>query len=145
VVDRLDNCPDEKGVVENAGCAAKQLVAIKAGKIDILDKVFFKTGKDVIEKKSFKLLDNVAQVLAAHPELKKVRVEGHTDNAGDAAKNKELSARRAKAVVTYLVGKGLAADRLVDAGFGDEKPIADNATAEGKAQNRRVEFVIVDE
>jgi outer membrane protein OmpA-like peptidoglycan-associated protein len=145
VVDRLDNCPDEKGTVENAGCAAKQLVAIKADKIEILDKVFFQTGKDIIEKKSFKLLDNVAQVLAAHPELKRIRVEGHTDNVGVPAKNKDLSDRRAKAVVAYLVGKGLAADRLAAQGFGDEKPLADNATADGKAQNRRVEFVIVDE
>jgi outer membrane protein OmpA-like peptidoglycan-associated protein len=143
VVDRLDNCPDEKGTPENAGCASKQLVTIKADKIEILDKVFFKTGKDIIEKKSFKLLDNVAQVLAAHPELKQIRVEGHTDNVGDPAKNKDLSERRAKAVVAYLVGKGLAADRLVGKGFGDEKPLVDNTTADGKAQNRRVEFVIV--
>ena len=145
VVDRLDNCPDEKGSVENAGCAAKQKVVLKADKLEILDKVFFKTGKDAIEKKSFELLDNVASVLAAHPEIKKVRVEGHTDNVGDAVKNKDLSDRRAKAVVAYLVKKGLSADRLEGVGFGQEKPIADNATDDGKAQNRRVEFVIVGE
>jgi outer membrane protein OmpA-like peptidoglycan-associated protein len=144
VVDRLDNCPDEKGTPENAGCAAKQLVVIKADKLEILDKVFFATGKDVIQKKSFGLLDNVASVLNAHPEIKHVRVEGHTDNAGDAAKNKDLSTRRAASVVKYLVGKGVLAERLVSEGFGQDRPIADNATADGKAQNRRVEFVIVD-
>jgi outer membrane protein OmpA-like peptidoglycan-associated protein len=143
VVDRLDNCPDEKGALENAGCVAKQKVALRANKIEILEMVFFRTGKDVIEKKSFELLDNIATVLASHPELKKVRVEGHTDNAGDAAKNKDLSDRRAKAVVAYLVKKGLSAERLEGVGFGAEQPIADNATDDGKAQNRRVEFVIV--
>ncbi|MBM4280454.1 MAG: OmpA family protein [Deltaproteobacteria bacterium] len=143
VVDRLDNCPDEKGAVENAGCAAKQKVVLKAGKLEILDKVFFKTGKDVIQEKSFALLDNVASVLAAHPEMKKVRVEGHTDDVGDAPRNKELSALRAKAVATYLVSKGQSAERFETVGFGSEQPIADNGTDEGRAKNRRVEFVIV--
>ena len=143
VVDRLDNCPDEAGAVDNAGCKKKQLVRLQAEKIEILDKVFFATGKDVIQKKSFELLDNIATVLTSHPEIKAVRVEGHTDNAGDAAKNKDLSDRRAKAVVKYLTDKGVDASRLVGEGFGQERPIADNATDDGKAQNRRVEFAIV--
>lgn len=143
VVDRLDNCPDEAGAVDNAGCKKKQLVRLQAEKIEILDKVFFATGKDVIQKKSYELLDNIAAVLSSHPEIKSVRVEGHTDNAGDAAKNKDLSDRRAKAVVKYLTDKGIAADRLVGEGFGQERPIADNATEEGKANNRRVDFAIV--
>ena len=145
VVDRLDNCPDEAGAVDNAGCKKKQLVRLSAEKIEILDKVFFKTGKDVIDGKSFGLLDNIATVLGAHPEIKLVRVEGHTDDVGDDAKNKDLSDRRAKAVVKYLVGKGVTEARLNGIGFGEEKPIADNATDEGKAQNRRVEFAIVQE
>lgn len=145
VVDRLDNCPDEAGSVDNAGCKKKQLVRLSAEKIEILDKVFFKTSKDVIDSKSFGLLDNIATVLNAHPEIKQVRVEGHTDDVGDDAKNKDLSDRRAKAVVKYLVGKGVAEARLVGIGFGEEKPIADNATDDGKAQNRRVEFAIVQE
>jgi len=106
---------------------------------------FFKTGKDVIDSKSFGLLENIATVLNAHPEIKQVRVEGHTDDVGDDAKNKDLSDRRAKAVVKYLVGKGVTEARLVGIGFGEEKPIADNATDDGKAQNRRVEFAIVQE
>jgi len=144
VVDRLDNCPDEKGTPENNGCAVRQLVVIKAEKLEILDKVFFKTGKDVIEKKSYALLDNVAAVLKTHPEIAHIRVEGHTDNVGVPAKNKELSDRRAKSVVAYLTGKGVDAGRLVGEGFGDEKPVGDNATDEGKANNRRVEFAIVE-
>ncbi len=143
VVDRLDNCPDEKGDPANNGCAVKQLVVIRAEKLEILDKVFFKTGKDVIESKSFPLLDNVAAVVKSHPEITKLRVEGHTDSDGVAEKNKDLSDRRAKAVVMYLTDKGVDASRLDGVGFGQEKPVADNATDDGKAQNRRVEFVIV--
>ncbi len=143
VVDRLDNCPDEKGDPANAGCVVKQLVVLKAEKIEILDKVFFKTGKDVIEKKSFPLLDNIVSVLKSHPEIKHIRVEGHTDNVGTAETNKDLSDRRAKSVAVYLTGKGVDPSRVVGVGFGAEKPIADNATEDGKAQNRRVDFVIV--
>ena len=108
VVDRLDNCPDDKGVVENQGCAAKQLVVLTKEKLQILDKVFFDTDKDVIQAKSFGLLDNVAAVLQAHPEIQKVQIEGHTDNVGAPEYNRDLSARRAQSVVKYLVGKGVA-------------------------------------
>jgi len=145
VVDRLDNCPDEKGDPANGGCVKKQLVVIRAEKLEILDKVFFKTGKDIIESKSFALLDNVAAVIVSHPDIKKVRVEGHTDNVGKDEDNKSLSDRRAKAVAKYLTDKGVDAARLEGVGYGAEKPVADNATEDGKAQNRRVEFVIVQE
>jgi outer membrane protein OmpA-like peptidoglycan-associated protein len=143
VVDRLDNCPDEAGPADNAGCVKKQLVRLQAEKIEILDKVFFKTGQDVIENKSFPLLDNVAEVLNKHPEIAHIRVEGHTDNTGSDATNRDLSDRRAKAVVKYLTNKGVAADRVVGQGYGPERPVADNGTDEGRAANRRVEFVIV--
>jgi outer membrane protein OmpA-like peptidoglycan-associated protein len=146
VVDRLDNCPDEPGTPENGGCAEKQLVVITDAKLEIKDRVYFKTGKDVIESKSFPLLDNIAAVLKSHPEIKVIRVEGHTDNVGDAAKNKDLSQRRAASVKKYLVEKGgIDAARLEPVGYGQEKPVADNATDDGKQQNRRVEFVIVDD
>lgn len=144
VVDRLDNCPDEPGPPENGGCAKKQLVVLTDAKIEIKDKVFFKTNSDVIEKKSFALLDNVAAVLQAHPELAKIRVEGHTDNVGDAAYNKDLSGRRAASVRKYLMGKGVLETRLDSAGFGMEKPIAPNDNEAGRSQNRRVEFLIVE-
>ena len=145
VVDRLDNCPDEKGDPANAGCVIKQLVVLKAEKLEILDMVYFKTGKDVIDRKSFPLLDNIVAVLKAHPEILHIRVEGHTDDVGTAESNKELSDRRAKSVAKYLGDKGVEPSRLLGVGYGLEKPIADNATEEGKAQNRRVEFVIVQE
>ena len=143
VVDRLDNCPDEPGTVENQGCKAKQLVKIGEGKLEILDIVYFALNKAKIQPRSFGLLDEVARVLNAHPEITRIRVEGHTDSQGNAAYNKKLSQRRASAVMAYLVKKDVAADRLEAEGFGAEQPKADNATKEGRATNRRVEFVII--
>ncbi len=143
VIDRLDNCPTEAGSAEFDGCKAKQLAVIKDGAIEIRESVFFANGKDLIEKRSFGLLDNVAAVLVAHPELSKVVVEGHTDNAGKAEWNQKLSEGRAAAVVKHLVKKGVAAERLESKGFGDTQPIADNGTSEGRTQNRRVVFKVV--
>jgi len=71
-----------------------------------------------------------------------VSIEGHTDNVGDPAKNKDLSQRRADSVKRYLTSQGVAAERLTATGFGQEKPIADNRTAPGRAKNRRVDFVL---
>ncbi|MFH1810099.1 MAG: OmpA family protein [Pseudomonadota bacterium] len=143
IVDRLDNCPDEAGSPKNNGCKVKQLVVLTASKIEILDMVYFASGKAVIEKRSFKMLDQVAAVLGSHPEIPKVRVEGHTDNKGKADFNKKLSQQRAEAVRTYLVGRGIDEARLDAVGFGMEKPIDTNDTNAGRAKNRRVEFNIV--
>ncbi|HET9624125.1 MAG TPA: OmpA family protein, partial [Kofleriaceae bacterium] len=142
VVDRLDNCPDEKGPPENNGCPKKQLVKITDDKLEILESVYFKTDRAEIQPRSFALLDNVVAVLKAHDALK-IQVEGHTDSQGKAEYNKQLSQRRADAVVQYLVKHGISVDRLTSIGFGQEKPIADNKTAEGRAQNRRVVFTVV--
>jgi cysteine-rich repeat protein len=142
VVDRLDNCPDEPGTVKNFGCKDKQLVVFKGGTIELLDVVYFKTNKAIIEKRSFKLLRNVAIVINAHPEIKKVTVEGHTDTQGDDAYNKDLSQRRAAAVVEMLVANGVDGSLLEAIGYGEERPIADNRTKKGRAKNRRVEFVV---
>ena len=84
-------------------------------------------------------------VLAKNPQLKHVRVEGHTDNRGTAPYNLDLSKRRAASVVDYLVQHGIARNRLLSAGYGFERPIADNATALGRAKNRRVEFRLLED
>jgi outer membrane protein OmpA-like peptidoglycan-associated protein len=144
VVDRLDNCPDEPGTAANQGCKKKQLVVITQTSLKILDKVFFATNKARILPRSRRLLNNVAQVLQSHPEIEKIRIEGHTDDRGNDAHNKDLSQRRADAVRDYFIERGVAAERLESLGFGEEKPVADNKTGKGRAQNRRVEFNIVD-
>jgi OmpA-OmpF porin, OOP family len=144
VVDLLDNCPSEKGVKENQGCPAKQkqLVTIRQDRLDIKGVVLFDTGKSTIKKQSFGLLDQVAKVLREHPEIRKLDVEGHTDNVGQAEDNRKLSQSRAEAVKTYLAGKGVEASRMAAKGYGPDRPVADNATAKGRAANRRVEFII---
>jgi outer membrane protein OmpA-like peptidoglycan-associated protein len=143
VVDRLDNCPDEAGTAANNGCRERQLVVITDGALEIRETVYFKLNKDTIERRSFTLLENVRAVLAAHPEIANITVEGHTDARGDADRNRDLSQRRAQAVVTWLTGRGLEASRFTARGFGPDQPIVANARNEREhAQNRRVIFRI---
>jgi outer membrane protein OmpA-like peptidoglycan-associated protein len=146
VPDRVDNCPDQPGKVEYQGCQSAQLVKIGADKLDILEKIYFKTGSAKLQKRSWALLDNVAAVLNAHPEIKQVRVEGHTDSTGKLNFNMRLSKARANTVVRYLVGRGkVDPARLTAEGYGPTQPIVPDAkTKEELAQNRRVEFVVTE-
>jgi outer membrane protein OmpA-like peptidoglycan-associated protein len=100
----------------------------------------FDTGKSIIRDESKPVIDQIVQMMNANPELK-IGVEGHTDNVGTPVSNKTLSEARAKSVVTAIVSQGIASERLSPAGFGQDKPVADNNTEEGKAKNRRVELV----
>ena len=143
VVDAMDKCPDAPGPKERQGCPEQRVVVTKE-KIAIAEKVFFETGDNRIKKQSLSLLDDIAKVLKQHPEIKKIRVEGHTDDVGEPAVNLALSQRRAAAVRKYLIGKGVNERRVVSDGYGDTRPLADNATDDGKAQNRRVEFAILE-
>jgi outer membrane protein OmpA-like peptidoglycan-associated protein len=131
--------------VENQGCQEKQLVVIGVGQLEILEKVYFKSGSAKLQKRSWALLDNVAAVLIAHPEIKKIRVEGHSDKTGSLKFNMILSKKRANTVVRYLVGRGqVTKSRLVAQGFGPKKPLVPDAkTKQERAMNRRVEFHIV--
>ena len=110
--------------------------------IQILDVVYFSSNGDVIQARSFKLLDNVATVLVAHAEVAKIIVEGHTDDQGDDAYNLDLSQRRAEAVVTYLVKKAVSRDRLEAKGYGETRPLVENTSKKRRATNRRVELKI---
>jgi outer membrane protein OmpA-like peptidoglycan-associated protein len=100
----------------------------------------FDTGKSDIKPESMMIIDQVAALLKAHADLK-VSIEGHTDNVGTPQNNKILSQQRAKSVMSAVVQKGIAADRMTAVGWGQEKPIADNRSEDGRAKNRRVEVV----
>jgi outer membrane protein OmpA-like peptidoglycan-associated protein len=145
VVDRLDNCPDVKGTPENHGCEEKQLVVITKDRLEILDKVFFRTGKATIKRRSFPLLDNVAAVIQSHPEIKMVEVAGHTDDRGEEDKNQELSRARAIAVAKYLVSKGVDPFRLNPEGYGESQPAVEGKGRKAREANRRVEFKLINE
>jgi outer membrane protein OmpA-like peptidoglycan-associated protein len=150
IPDDNDKCPTEpetyNGYQDEDGCPDKgpTVVEIKGDTIAIHDRVEFATGRDKIEgAKSFQVLDAVAGILVAHKELLGVEVQGHTDNAGNAAQNRTLSQKRAEAVVKYLAKKGVEPGRLVPKGYGPDQPIADNKSAAGRQKNRRVEFHIL--
>jgi OOP family OmpA-OmpF porin len=102
--------------------------------------ILFDTGKTNIKPESDALLDEIAAMLKAEAQLK-LRIEGHTDNVGAKASNLQLSKGRASALKAALVARGIAAERFTTEGYGDTKPVADNTTEEGRAQNRRVELV----
>ena len=117
-------------------------------KIEITEKVFFEFDKAAIKSESHGLLDEVAKVMNDNPHVKKVRVDGHAslekDTAATRQYNKRLSGLRAKAVMQYLVAKGVDAGRLDAKGFGNEQPLGSNDTDEGREKNRRVEFTILE-
>lgn len=99
----------------------------------------FESGKSAIKSDSQSIIDELHKMLSANPSLK-IIIEGHTDNVGNSSSNKTLSEQRASSVKTSLVNKGIAADRINTVGYGQDKPIADNSTEDGKAKNRRVEI-----
>lgn len=150
VSDARDVCPDKpetlNGFEDDDGCpdAGKVLVVVTKERIEIKEQVFFATGKAKIQRVSFKLLATVAKALVLHPEIRLVRVEGHTDSVGGRPQNLKLSKARATSIRKHLIEvNGIEPERLEAEGFGPDRPIADNGTAAGRALNRRVEFVIV--
>lgn len=100
----------------------------------------FESGKSTLKPESLGALNNIVQMMNAHPELK-FEVSGHTDSDGNDASNLNLSTERAIVVKNKLISLGISGDRLTTKGYGETKPISDNTTAEGKANNRRVEFL----
>jgi outer membrane protein OmpA-like peptidoglycan-associated protein len=123
---------------------AEARVEIKGDHIVVKASVHFETNKAVLAIDSRGLLDEVGDVLVSHPELRKVRVEGHTDSTGGKVRNEVLSRDRAAAVVAYLVSQGIAASRLESDGFGSSRPLVPNLSKANKEKNRRVEFRIID-
>jgi len=123
-----------------AGAHPKYKEEILDGRI-VTNNIHFETGSSEIIPRSFAEVQRIAEVMKAHPE-KSFNIEGHTDNVGDDASNLDLSNRRAQSVKKALVEMGIKEDRLMAAGFGEAIPIEDNATPEGRAMNRRVEFIV---
>jgi outer membrane protein OmpA-like peptidoglycan-associated protein len=110
-----------------------------------VEKVQFATNRAEVLPSSLPILDKLVKLMKEEPEFKKVRIEAHTDNQGNADANLDLSNRRAAWVREYLIKKGIAADRLESQGYGLTRPIADNKTPAGRAINRRVEFVVIEQ
>ena len=146
ILNDVDACPDQAGPKSDdpktTGCPR---VFIKNGLIQILEQPKFDFNKANIKPESDSLLTEVAKAMTDHPEIKRVRVEGHTDNVGSADYNKKLSQQRAESVIKWLSSHGIAADRLTAKGMGKETPLVANDTELNRALNRRVEFHIEDQ
>jgi outer membrane protein OmpA-like peptidoglycan-associated protein len=145
ILDVNDKCPLEpetvNGYKDEDGCPDKKPeVQVEAGKSIVLEGVNFDSGKATLKAESEEPLGKVLRTLLENPEVE-VEIQGHTDNQGKAAMNRDLSKRRADTVKAWLVERGVAPDRMTSKGFGPDKPVADNATPEGRAQNRRIEFL----
>lgn len=154
VLDKDDQCPQVAGVPELKGCPipkpndpAPQEVPMKAAEKKIIEKAFasleFASAKDIIKPKSLPALNDLAKLMIAHKEDWKLKLSGHTDNEGSADKNMLLSEKRANAVKNYLIKKGVNEEQIITEWFGQEMPIADNATPKGRQKNRRVEMKIL--
>jgi outer membrane protein OmpA-like peptidoglycan-associated protein len=149
IPDKFDKCPNEpetyNGVEDEDGCpdAEKGRVMVTSGKIVILDKVFFDTGKTTIKPISFPILDAVTATLKGNPQLELLEIQGHADERGDDNANLRLTQGRVQAVKDYLVKKGVAANRLEAKGYGETKPLCNDHNEACWEKNRRVEFVIL--
>jgi len=141
----VDTCAKVPGTTENWGCPAHEvpLVFLTRKKIELADEVFFVPSQARILERSFPLLNWVAKVIIEHPEVPLVVVEVHTDNRGNPLDNKQRSQERAEAVRQYLIDHKVSPERLEARGYGQDRPIDTNATAVGRENNRRVEFIVV--
>jgi OOP family OmpA-OmpF porin len=141
--DKIDKCPIEFGVAPD-GCPKKYTnVVVTKTKIEIKQTIFFEFNKATIKRVSFGLLNEVAQAMKDNPTIK-VEIQGHTDSVGRDRSNLKLSQKRAESVKAYLTKQGVDFQRMVPKGYGETVPIADNRTKDGRAENRRVEFVITE-
>ncbi|NJL11844.1 MAG: OmpA family protein [Microscillaceae bacterium] len=144
VPDKDDLCPDVPGVAAKQGCPASE-VQLTPTELKILESakyVHFQSGTAIIEATSYSNLDLVVEVMKVHPN-DLLELVGHTDDVGDADANLRLGQERADAVKAYLVSKGIPASQINTSSFGEEKPIANNNTEEGRSLNRRVEMRII--
>jgi OmpA-OmpF porin, OOP family len=140
IPDDEDKCPDLAGVAVNQGCP--EVVLAPEDKVilnEAMKSVEFETGLASLKGSSTNVLNQIAGLLNKYPSYS-LKIEGHTDNTSDSAKNIQLSKDRARACYDYLLSQGVKSYRLQHTGYGQSRPIADNATPEGRQTNRRVEF-----
>jgi outer membrane protein OmpA-like peptidoglycan-associated protein len=138
VIDSADKCPNQAGPASNNGCPEitqkdKETLNFAARNVQ------FETGSAVLKTTSNTILDQVVDILKRYSDYN-VRISGHTDNVGSDDLNLKLSKARAKACNDYLVAKGIDATRIMHDGYGESRPVGNNATPQGRAQNRRTEF-----
>jgi OOP family OmpA-OmpF porin len=118
----------------------KSDVTVNGDRLGVPGNIVYETGKAIIKPESEPTLNALKNFMEQNKNFTRIRIEGHTDNVGKPAENMKLSVDRSMAVVTWMTAHGLGKDRFLAVGFGDTKPIADNKTEDGKAQNRRTEF-----
>lgn len=149
VLDYLDRCDDEaetiNGFKDDDGCEDEgpAQIVVEEGRISILETIRFEPESSAIDRSSYGIMDQIALALRKHKEIERIEVGGHTDSTGSHDYNMRLSHARARSVRTYLLEQGIKPGRLSARGYGPDKPIADNETDDGRAKNRRVEFVVV--
>jgi len=147
ILDKADKCPNEpetyNGTDDEDGCPDKGKVIIRKGKLEILDKIYFETDKDVIKEISFPLIDAIAATLNGNPQIQMIEIQGHADERGDDAHNLDLTERRTAAVKRALEERKVDGLRLTSHGYGETNPICREHNESCWSQNRRVEFVIL--
>jgi outer membrane protein OmpA-like peptidoglycan-associated protein len=121
------------------------LVAVEETEIRILEQINFAFDSDEILESSFELMRQIARVITDNPQLRRIEIQGHTDDQGRAEYNSELSQRRADSVKAWLVEHGVEESRLTPIGYGQTRPLVPNDSEENRARNRRVQFVIVEQ
>jgi outer membrane protein OmpA-like peptidoglycan-associated protein len=148
ILDKDDKCPNEpetfNGVQDEDGCPDRGPITLTSTNIIPLEPINFEYNKAVITKDSFHILDAVVAAMKGNPDIKKIEIQGHTDERGDDAYNLDLSDRRAAAVLAYLTEHGVEPGRLVSQGYGETQPIDRGHNEQAWAKNRRVEFLIID-
>ncbi len=142
ILDGADQCPTAPGPATTNGCPV--WVRVEAGRINILQRIEFATDHATLLPSAGRILEEIRAVLAVNPQIRHVRIEGHTDDRGRAPHNLELSQARAQTVMTWLTDHRIAAERLEAQGFGQTRPLLPNTTNPNRQTNRRVEFIITD-
>jgi len=150
IADGEDDCPTAKetinGVDDDDGCpdTGDPKVIYEEGEFKILEAIQFEHGSSKLTKESESTVDQVALTLKANPQIKKVRVEGHTDDTGPRDVNLRLSKQRAEAVRQRMLRKGVSPNRMTSEGYGPDKPLVDGTSDSARAKNRRVQFIVTE-